>query len=642
MKKCFFSAAAVGSVVSSATPVLAQEQEDSFRLAPIIIDAQLREQPAVDVPISVNVVERDMLEARQSKRASDVVNHTPNAVATPQRGGNDATSISIRGVGTTAFGAGPSVAVYVDDVYVGADSGFNLSIPDLERVTILRGPQGTLAGRNALAGSINLDTGDPLLGVTQTDVEVGFGTHRHFSAELTQNVDINDRSALRFSFRRAVDEGWVENQQGGPDLDSEDNVAARLKLLYDPTDAWSALLSVDYARDRGRTGAFGLIDTVLDDGVNAAQPYDEEVENGGVSLKNVWATGFGEVTSITAWRFSESSLGPGSVAPVVFDLRSGDRDYDQFTQELRINGATERLDWVLGAFFLESEDDRQEDLEIAVPLPPDFLFPGQPALAQGYAEVSDSNTKTRSAAVFADGTFALTDRLDLVGGIRLSYDRNEIDYRHDGNQGLPFSLFALQQFVEDSVTTQSASPRLGLTYAVTPESNLYAMISSAYKPAGFNIAFASTPDLQYEEESAINYEIGAKGALLDGRLNYALAAFYMDWRDQQVLTFDSATNSIAINNAKKSRSVGVEAQADMLLSDRTSLQVSLGYNDATFVDFSNAPTGDASGNSQPLAPKYSVGLGVEHRVPLNMADLILRGFYNWRSEFYFDAANTLR
>lgn len=636
MKKCAFTTAVVCSFASTATTVQAQNAEDVIELDPIVVTAQHRDQLEVDVPISITVVPEEELNARQVTRLTDIVNDAPNTLATSQRGGNDATSITIRGVGTTAFGAGPSVAVYVDDVYVGADSGFNLSLPDLRQVEISRGPQGTLAGRSALAGSVALATNDPVLGLTYTGVKLGFGSNNLVTGELTQNLAISDNTALRFSILGARDDGWITNQQGGDDLDSEDTLAGRFKLLHKPTETWTLILSADYARDKGRTRALGPIDTVLDDGVNSAQPFEEEAENGGISWHNTWQTGIGQIESITAWRSSENKIEPGTLAPVAVDLGFGSRDYSQFTQEVRLTGASERLDWTLGAFFLKSDDDRQEGLGLAVdvPIAPGFVLPA------GFEELSDSTTKTESFSIYADGTYALTNTLDLIGGLRLSYDRNEIDYDHSGNLG--FTAFALDQTVSDSVTTKAATPRVGLQWAVTEQTNLYATISSAYKPAGFNIAFATTPDLQYDKETAINYEIGAKGSTFGGGLNYAFAAFYMDWRDQQVLTVDSNTGAIFISNAEKSRSYGVEFQADAQLATNTWVQLGLGYNRATFVDFSNSPTGDASGFKQPLAPEFSAGLGIEHLIPLDKGDLTLRGYYNWRSSFFFDASNLIR
>lgn len=148
----------------------------------IAVTAQRRAQEAKDVPVSIRVLSREEIEERIVRRLDDAFAATANANMTSQRGGNDASDISIRGLATTAFGADPSVGIYVDDVYVGNDNGFNLRTSDMEQIEVLRGPQGTLYGRNALGGAVNIRTASPELGVNTTTLEMGVGTDAWCSA----------------------------------------------------------------------------------------------------------------------------------------------------------------------------------------------------------------------------------------------------------------------------------------------------------------------------------------------------------------------------------------------------------------------------------------------------------------------------
>jgi iron complex outermembrane receptor protein len=267
-------------------------------LEPITVTAQRREQNAIDVPVSVRVFSREDMEARIARRMEDAFDATPNAIMTSQRGGNDASTLSIRGITTTAFGADPSVGVYIDDVYVGNDNGFNPRMADLDQVEILRGPQGTLYGRNAVAGAVNIRTASPELGVNSTTVESGVGTDGMLFGSLTSNLALGEDLAARITIFGDRSDGWVPNAQGGPDFMNENDWGGRGKVLYKPTEDWEIEISGDYARDAGRKSGYGLFDTVWEDGVDQAVPFIDRTENYGASVKSTWQMDFGELTSV--------------------------------------------------------------------------------------------------------------------------------------------------------------------------------------------------------------------------------------------------------------------------------------------------------------------------------------------------------
>lgn len=630
------------------TPLAAIAQQDPtaapeiITLEPITLTAQYREETPQEIPISVFALGPDEVAEKGSTRLDQVLPMIPNAAIATTRGGIEATNLSLRGVTTTAYGADPSVAVYLDGVYVGADSAFDADIVDLEAVEVLQGPQGTLSGHNALGGSIILRTASPEIGLTDTGVELGYASHNGRRLSLRGNIATGAHSALRYSFKRELSDGWIRNRAGGPDRDSLDAVSGRVKWLAEIGDNWTSEIALDYSKDKGRRFAFGPIASVLDDGISVEQPFDERVKNQGVSWRNVWQTGFGQVESITAWRSSDSTLLPGAYNGPVFDLRDSTRDYHQLTQELRATGTTERLDWSLGLFAMRSEDERSEGILYTVALPADTVGPGQPELPAGYGETSHSQIDSTTIAAYADGAWSINDRLKLVGGLRVSHDRKKIHYHHDNNQGLPFALLALQQDLHQSVSGTHVSPRLGLTWDLDPDTTLYGMISSGYKPASFNTAFAASDDLKYDKETAVNYELGVKGNAWDGRMNYAVSVFYLDWRDQQVYSLNQTTGILSITNAPKSRSKGAEISLDAQVTDALLLGTALGYNDAVFKDYPNALNGDAAGNRQPLSSKYNIALRAEYRNELPSGyELGLDASYQWRSKFWFDAENTL-
>lgn len=607
----------------------------------IVITAQRREQNAKDVPISLRVLSREELDGRISKRLEDAFAATPNASLTSQRGGNDASSLSIRGVTTTAFGADPSVGVYVDDVYVGSDNSFNARMSDLEQIEILRGPQGTLYGRNSVGGAVNIRTASPERGVNNATIQTGVGAGGLVFGSATANVVLGQDSAARISVFGDRTNGWVRNEQGGPDLMSLNDFGGRAKFLFKPTDNWEMELSADYSKDRGRKGAYGLFDKVWDEGVDQAVPFVDKTENYGGALKSTWHTDFGRLISVTAWRGAKGGGGGGTYTPVALQSAGYERDYNQFTQEVRANGEGDVFDWTLGGFLLSSKEKRFEAAGFFPALPANFLFPGQPALPANYVEGTHSDVSSLSTAVFGDLTWHATDRLDLIAGARLSYDRKAIDYEHGSTLG-KVAFFAPALTTSPAVDGFDVSPRIGLTYAVTDDIKAYATIARGYKPAGFNISFAPTADIGYGAESAINYEVGLKGEALGGRVGYALSAFYFDWRDQQVYSFEN--HKLFIGNAPKSRSYGAEAELNVEVADGLRLYGGLGILDARFVSYPNALSGtDESGNWQPFASKFSASLSAEykHRMTGDI-DLVARADYDWRSSFFWDTANRIR
>jgi len=626
-------------LISSAYAQDASEEE-AILLEPITVTAQRREQEAKDVPVSVRVLSREELEGRIAKRLEDAFSATPNASLTSQRGGNDASDLSIRGVTTTAFGADPSVGVYVDDVYVGNDNGFNARMSDLEQVEILRGPQGTLYGRNSVGGAVNIRTVSPELEINSATIETGVGTDGLLFGSATANVALGKDAAARITLFGDRSDGWVSNAQGGPDFMNLDDFGGRAKLLYKPTDDWALELSADYAKDKGRKFAYGLFDTVWEDGVDQAVPFLDETENYGASLKSTWQLDFGELVSVTAWRGAEGAGGGGNYTPVAFQNAGFERNYSQFTQEVRANSEGESFDWTLGGFFLYSNEKRYESAGFFPALPADFLFPGQPALPANYEEGTHSDVDSISVAIFGDLTWHATERLGVIAGARLSYDRKAIDYEHGSTLG-PVAFFAPALSTSPSVDNFDISPRIGVTYALTDDMKVYGTISRGYKPAGFNISFAPTDDIGYDTESGINYEVGLKGEALDGRIGYALSAFYFDWRDQQVYSF--VNNQLFIGNAPKSRTYGAEAEVNVEVAEGLRFYGGVGVLDARFVDYPNALSGtDESGNWQPFASKFSASLSAEYKRPITEEiSLVARADYNWRSSFFWDTANQI-
>ncbi len=641
IKRCL-----VGSLLASTAFVSLARAQDGVNsgviaLEELVVQAQRREQLAKDVPISLRSFPKEELDARLVKRIDEAFESTPNAIVTSQRGGNDASIVTIRGVANTAFGSAPNVAIYVDDVYIGNDNGFNSRMGDLSQIEILRGPQGTLYGRNAIGGAVNIRTGKPELGVNSFNVRSGVGSDGLYFGQATANFALSEQIAARVTLFGDGSRGSVNNQAGGPNFLNADTQGGRAKVLFAPSADLNIEVSVDYSRDNGRNQAYGPFFTVFKNGVNLGRPFLDDSENFGTSLKVTSQTGFGEVVSVTAYRKAEGKGRGGAYEPDPMQSAAFERSYDQFTQEIRAQGKIGRIDWTLGAFGLYSKERRYEAAGFFPSIPANAFFLGQPTLPANYEEGTRTNSTTLNLALFGDATWHVTDRLDLIAGLRGSYDRNRINYNHGSTLGA-FAFLAPPLTTRQSVGEFDASPRVGLQYKLTDDMNVYGTISRGYKPSGFNIAFAPNTNIKYDSESAINYEIGLKGSSLDGRLNYSLSAFYFDWRDQQVYSFNN--NVLTISNAPKSRTYGAEGEVSLKLVEGLTLTAGVGFLNAKFIDYPNAQSGlDESGNWQPFSSRFSANLSAEYRRPIFAGiEGVARVDFNYRSSFFWNTANTIK
>lgn len=615
-------------------------EQASTELEMLTVEAQRRPQAFIDVPVSLRVLTRAEIEQRIALRPEDAFAATPNAILTSQRGGNDASNLVIRGIGPTAFATDPTVAVYIDDVYVGADNALNARLVDIEQIEILRGPQGTLYGRNAVAGAVNIRTVDPVPGLSATTLRALAGSYGRFTGSATVNRPVGDQSALRLSVFGDISSGDTPNSFGGPNFGSLNDIGFQAKLITRPSDTWELVLKADYFRDSGRKAGQGPFDTVYERGAEQILPARSQSDTYGVSAKSTWTTDFGKLIAVTAYRGAGGDGHGGDLSPRLGRSTGLSRDYNQFTQEVRAVSEGKVIDWTLGAFLMASREKRAEDTGFVVPMPGNLFFPGQPPLPAGYNERSNSTQTKLTAATFADVTWHATDRLDVIAGLRGSYDHRAVDYRHSST--VPgFTLYAPPLTLTPSDDYFDMAARAGLSYALTPESRLYGLISRGFKSGGFNISFAPNGHLAYGSERAINYEVGLKGTIPGTVFGYSLAGFYFDYRDQQVYQFSNFI--LTIDNAPKSRSVGGEAEISAQIFNGFRLYAGLGYADAIFLDYPAGLSGNESGNRQPLSSRFSTNLSGEYRYPLATdLTLVARVDYNERSSFFWNTANTIR
>jgi iron complex outermembrane receptor protein len=621
--------------ITDSNPVLDFNLEVGAVSEAVTVTAQRQEENLQDVPISLRPFSNREIEDRLFTGTIDALQATPNINVTAANASPNRDAGAIRGIGTIINDADPSVGVYIDDVFVGNDGGFNLDLVDTERVEVLRGPQGTLYGRSALGGAVNFISNQPTNDASG-EIDLRYGNYNYFTARGTANVPIiKDKLFTRLTFAGTRRDGTVRNVFDDSRINDLGNAGGRLQIFYLPTDRLDITLRGDYSVYKTSRFAYGDFDTVTNQRVNLLLPFAEDRRVYGVSGRAEYRFNRATFSSITAGRGNSFDAVGSDFSTTNVLFQGFDYRQNQFTQEFRVASSTAgRIRYVAGYFYFRENLRNFNFVSLAQGMPA-FGFP------RGYREDSDGLIRTDSNSVFGDATFAVTPKLFVTAGLRLTRDRKKLDYSFFNNPNLPFFFFAPPRTATDAATFNNLSPRFAIRYAFDENFSAYATAARGYKSGSFNNVFVGSHGFRYEPETAWNYEAGFKSAFFNRRLTANLAAFYFDWKNQQAQVFNG--NVVLTVNAPRSRSVGGELEIAANPVKGLELTVGVGYNDAVFKELREPLTGfDVGGNRQPYASRLTVNLTAQQRFDLNENNrLRVRADYSFRSGLFFDFVNTL-
>jgi iron complex outermembrane receptor protein len=610
----------------------------------VLVTAQKRSERLQDVPLAVTALSGETLERQQINDTSSLVAAAPSL--TFQRGSNPTnTSFRIRGIGTSLFGQGveSSVSVVLDGVVAPRQSQSFTDLADIERVEVLRGPQGTLFGKNATAGVINVVTARPSWDFGgKANLVVAQGDE--YRAAATVTGPFNDQFAGRLTaFYNSVD-GTVKNLAGGDKENGSESWGVRGKLEWRPTDTLDILATAEYRKDDANCCVGVLIAATTPALVGLSAPVVASAKNRGAadegltyanseqqtySVQADWDLGWGAVTSLTAYqKFSldanyeaDRIVNP---APVYvgatggnnyaqFNLNRGLTDLNQFSQEVRLaSPAGKALTYVVGAYYSELSLDRGFQRRAAYCAPGTPVQLGTPCTPTARLSLSSlSHLKTTHLAAFGQAEYEVIDHLKLIGGLRIQRERVSASGQRLGPMspgdvpfGSPASTLAGVS-ASDSVVTGKA----GAQYEFSRNAQIYATYTRGYKGLGFDTEisadFANQKPVLPETVNA--YEIGFKGQTPDRRLGLAAAIFLADYANLQVQAnrSDSTTGLISFvqTNAGSSRTEGVELEATLRPTGNFTLNAAVTYAKARIsIDGLNCPLEFQAG-----APIVAVG-----------------------------------
>jgi iron complex outermembrane receptor protein len=620
---------------AAATTAVAQEAPaagaNTAQVEELVVTARRREETLKDVPVAVSAFTAETLERQAANDITTLSQTSPNTTVQTARGSNSTLISYIRGIGQQdpLWGYEPGVGLYVDDVYIYRPQGAVLDVFDVSRIEVLRGPQGTLYGRNTIGGAIKYVTnrlGDEAGG----KVRATYGSYNQTDLLVEGHTPVGGGLSVGGAYALYKRDGYGKNLTTGAEHYDKDVQAIRLSAEYKPTDDLFFRLAYDKVEDDSnpRHGHREL--PALVGGYQVLGVYDTQaglgdsnsVETEGVSLTGEYhATDSLTLKSITASRkghtttvidFDGTPL-PTLDIPATYDDRS-------FSQELQAVYSDETVQGVFGLYYMNSQASGEFDT-IAGNL--------------GVSIADGGKVSTQSFAAFFDASANFTDRFKVSVGARATRDHkrsNTFRYFYLGatrspyQGGTPRPILQVRTDYGAEKTFSEFTPRLSASYELTNDLNTYVSYSKGFKSGGWDMrgdAFLTPQTVNgYNPETVDAYEVGLKGNLFDRRLSFASAAFLSKYKDQQVTTQVVVPSGIAssVDNAGASTLYGVEFEAKAVFNQNLSGTVALGYIHAKYDTFSRFVP---AGAPNPVNPSQTIPAGGQI---VNVADLY--GFQN--------------
>ncbi|MFD1216050.1 TonB-dependent receptor [Microbulbifer celer] len=623
----------------------------NLSLEEVTVTAQRKSQNLQSVPIAVSAFGEEAMERGNMLDVEDVSAMTPgfslssyNPV-TPQP--------YIRGVGTNSSSVGDdaSVGVFIDEVYAGRAGGYRADMFDVQRVEVLRGPQGSLYGRNVAGGAINVITNNPT-DTFEAKAKVTGGNYNLKEFRGMLSGPIADSVNGRVAVSRRTRDGWIENvNTGNDDLGNQDNLSVRGKLAVVLGDRTDLMLSADYATDDligsgarsivGYEDVFGTAHPTENDADKVDSFVDGYAERDmyGVSAKLTHSLDTVDLVSITAYRtqdyaFNDDMMGRYLAAAGAAMTNDAAEESSQFSQELRVQSTgTEALEWTAGLYLFQEDVDRVESFDSSRV----YDLAGFPGLMS--RPVWDASNETTSYAVFGEATYHFSPAWSASFGGRYTYDQKDFTSVASGAPD-EFGFLAEDYSVTADKNWKKFTPKATLTYTTENADIVYATISEGYKAGGFN-GIAATEQgatVAFDPENATNYEIGFKTSMLGQRVRLNGAVFYLDYTDLQSFTVDLETGQVetATGDAEIK---GVELEASALVTDALMLAVNYGYTDSEYVSFESDPT--IVGNNLARTPEHSASASINYEWMLGNGSAInFNTNAMYQGEVFYSVGNT--
>jgi len=641
----------------------------------VVVTARRRAETIQTVPIAMSVIGGTALAETGAYNVSRLTQLQPTLQFYSTNPRNSAANIRGLGApfGLTNDGIEQGVGIYVDQVYYSRIASATFDFTDTERIEVLRGPQGTLYGKNTTAGAINITTRKPSF-TPEARIELTTGNYQFIQAKASVSGPlIPDKLAIRLSASVTERDGTIHNVVTGKNLNAQDNKSVRGQLYWKPTETLDFALSGDYGQQNPdccvqyyvRTGATqrplirqyaalaaaqGYVvpsTNAFDRVTDVDTPLRAKQELGGVSLLGNLDLGAATITSVSAWRFWhwDPSNDRDFIGLPITTVSANPSQQTQYSQELRIaSNGKHTLDYVLGAFYFYQTIDTQ-GLQVQGPAASAFLLNPtstggkNPATLNGLTARNTIGFKNTSAALFGKLTWNVSDRFQITPGLRLNYDKKKGDYVSVVTTGAGELVTGEARFNDQRgvLAPQSYRPDfdnwnlsgdITAAYTVTSDIHAYATYARSYKSGGINLSGlpldgSNNPILSaatVKPEKVNHYEFGLKTQFLDRRLTLNLAGFWTEISDYQATVTNGQLGVLRgyLANAGKVRTRGLEFDSAFRPTERFSVYANGAYTDAKYVKFVDAPCPpELSGGSAPTATSLPSPAGTGTVSPAN-------------------------
>lgn len=645
---------------AAAVPATDPSTASAPEIQDIVVTAQRREEKLQNVPISVTALSSQQLSAAGIANVQDVAVLTPSLAASGQLGNFQP---RIRGIGSSLFGPGieSSIATYIDGVYVAALPASLFSFAGVDRVEILKGPQGTLFGRNATGGLVQIVTKKPSFTPSGL-VNVSYGNYQTISGDIYLTTPASDKIAVDFAMHGlSQDKGYGKNEFTGEDNNRTDyDIAVRSQLLFDSGQGTSVRLAGDYFATSGSQGAFRPYPIkygtqLFGPQPTSSRPWDADVNVGQhISLRGYGLSGrvdqelpFADLISITAYRDAKQS--------VLFDLDQTRTDalsifYEerdrQFSQEVQLaSKAGSDISWLVGGYYFwaKSQFDPEEIRLGSLLIDPTFPV--------GKLSIT-STQSTRSYAAFGQATVPVRDVVNITMGLRYTSERRG----YEGSQsailtdGTNVGVIAFQ--APSHVTFNKLTWRLALDHRFTPEVMAYVSYNRGFKSGGYN-PIGSFNDPPYEPETLDAYEVGVKADLFDRRVRLNPAFFYYDYKNIQVPIYGAGVSKVV--NGPSATIYGLDVDFVALITRALSLRGGVSIIHDRFGNFPGAissvplPGGgnllspiNAKGYRLPHTADWSATIAADYEIPTTFGKIAFNVTYNHNDGYFTEIDNVRR
>lgn len=654
---------------------------DEDLTAEILVTANKRAEKLQDVPMSISAIGARQLEDQRIVSVLDLNSVSPSLRITS---GDSAANpkVFIRGSGISDFNpsASSGVGIYVDGVYVGSPLAQLSGFYDIARIEVLRGPQGTLYGRNTTGGAINVITNRPS-SQAGGKFAVDYGSYNTVNIDAALTGPISNSLSYRLSGQYVRADGYSRNRIDGSRIGDQNRYALRGQLLYTPSSTFELLAQASFFRNRGDavvlkhraliaadpadagadgiclpqhtndgrcSDALGYADTSSDPfSVESNVDERDKVDVFSADLQATIGLPFADLVLISAyqdaWRDDLENTDASPLQMIEARYHSVQRE---FSQEVRLQSRGQTaVRWVAGAYYMRDYLRDASSYDILRILRPLFVAPDNPtgvSLDNSVALFSWPYVqKTDSYALFGQVDWDIAPRLTLTGGLRWSADDKAMDYTSQAEDG---AIVILN--LRDSRRFSDWSGRLGLSYAFSDTARLYATYNRGYKSGGFFGGFATTSEeLQpYDNETLDAYEAGFKGEFADRKMRVALSGFYYKYRNQQLFSLEERNNVTVqvLTNAGKSHAYGGEFELSGRPLPGLDINLAAGWLE-TRIDEFNTLGNNYTGNRLQHAPRWTLSGGFSYEAGLaGGSALLFSANANWRSRVYFDNSNRSR